>query len=274
MRILLFIITFCITATAGLRFLTPIKGGVATKIPSDISGLTFWVDANDGTTINTGSPANNDPVDNWNDKSGSGFNFTQALTKRPVYKTNQIGGKPAITFATGQCLVNATGKLLGANESAPFTIIMAVNNGTYSSNYAFLFSFYTNIASDGPQFGFSANAGLANVFFAAATTAGKYNSAITTAAFASQNTAYIVGLTYDGSAASTGYQWYSSGVSKTTIAGSDNSNNNVANYMAAADVSCSLANGELWGEMTIWNKGLNATEISQMQTYYHGKWGI
>lgn len=272
---LILFFSLCAYAGAGPKTLTPIKGPPpVTVIPSDVSGLTFWVDANDGTTINTGTPVNNDPVDNWNDKSASAFNFTQTTTKRPIYKTNQIGGKPAVTFATGQCLTNATDKILGANNAAPFTILMAVNNGTYTSNYAFLFSFYTNSAGDGPQFGFSSNAGLANIFFAASTSAGKYNSAITTAAFASANTAYIVGLTYDGSKVAAGYQYYASNVSKTTAQGADNSNNNAANYMAAADASCDLANGQLWGEMTIWNKVLNATEISQMQTYYHNKWGI
>ena len=42
---------------------------------------------------------NNDPVDPWPDDSGNANNFiAENSAFRPIYNTNQIGGRPAVTF--------------------------------------------------------------------------------------------------------------------------------------------------------------------------------
>ena len=49
--------------------------------PSDLPSLKLWLDATDLTTINAGSPINNDPVNTWLDKSGDG---NHAIMATPV----------------------------------------------------------------------------------------------------------------------------------------------------------------------------------------------
>ena len=64
-------------------------------IPTDISGLTAWFDADDsGTIIESGNS-----ISQWNDKSGNGNNVTQATSSnQPLTNTNTINGKNVITF--------------------------------------------------------------------------------------------------------------------------------------------------------------------------------
>src|ERR1700748_1258223 len=50
--------------------------------PSDIAGLTLWLDASDSSTLTL----NGTNVSQWNDKSGNGNNATQAtMVSQPVY---------------------------------------------------------------------------------------------------------------------------------------------------------------------------------------------
>lgn len=63
--------------------------------PKSISGLTFWLDANDSTTVTLVSGA----VSQWSDKSGAATprNFTQGTANnRPT--TTTVNGKTAIKF--------------------------------------------------------------------------------------------------------------------------------------------------------------------------------
>ena len=42
---------------------------------------------------------NNDARTTWSDRSGNGYDMTQAITaNKPIYKTNQISGQPLLTF--------------------------------------------------------------------------------------------------------------------------------------------------------------------------------
>ena len=55
--------------------------------------LVMWLDAS------SLSLSNNDPVSVWGDVSGNANDATQpTATNQPLFKTNQINGKPAIIF--------------------------------------------------------------------------------------------------------------------------------------------------------------------------------
>jgi hypothetical protein len=60
---------------------------------------TVWFRSDFGTTL-SGSPAvNGGLVDTWSDKSGNGFNATQATSaQQPTYNTNILNGQPALSF--------------------------------------------------------------------------------------------------------------------------------------------------------------------------------
>jgi len=60
--------------------------------PSQIAGLTFWLDAGVGITIATG-------VSQWNDRSANAFNVTQATGgNQPTFLASDINGRPAVQF--------------------------------------------------------------------------------------------------------------------------------------------------------------------------------
>ncbi|HNS65014.1 MAG TPA: hypothetical protein PKJ26_00795, partial [Candidatus Woesebacteria bacterium] len=62
--------------------------------PQQISGLKLWLDAGSIMGLSDG-----DQVSSMTDLSGSGFHATQTISaNKPIYKTNQIDGKPVIRF--------------------------------------------------------------------------------------------------------------------------------------------------------------------------------
>jgi hypothetical protein len=88
------------------RLLRPKASGQANTsfLPSSISGMLVWFDADDATTIaqnsdGTGAAGNDDPVGYWGDKSGNGVHATQSVNlNRPAAKSALWNGKRAILF--------------------------------------------------------------------------------------------------------------------------------------------------------------------------------
>lgn len=71
--------------------------------PSSVSGLTLWLKADAGVYSDAGvTPATDgNTVQQWNDQSGGGFNFTQATAgNRPTFKTSisAAGGQNVVRF--------------------------------------------------------------------------------------------------------------------------------------------------------------------------------
>ena len=63
--------------------------------PSQLSGLTLWLDASDASTITL----NGSNVAQWDDKSGNSRNASQTTAaNQPIYTTNGMNGKPVISF--------------------------------------------------------------------------------------------------------------------------------------------------------------------------------
>jgi hypothetical protein len=81
----------------------------ATFSPTDLSGLSLWLKANAGVTLN-GSD-----VTDWADQSDQGNNFSVAGTS-PLFESNVINDKPAIKFNGGRLTGNdiITGKTIYA----------------------------------------------------------------------------------------------------------------------------------------------------------------
>ena len=85
--------------------ISPAFGGLKWT-PRKISGLVYWLDANDlstlfqNSTLTTPVTADSDPVGGWKDKtSGSTSNVYNSTADRyPLYKTNIQNGKPGVLF--------------------------------------------------------------------------------------------------------------------------------------------------------------------------------
>lgn len=89
--------------------------------PSDLAGLTRWFKADalgftDGTAIDNAANA-------WTDSAGSGNPLGQAVSgNRPLFKTNIVGGKAAVLFASASSQY-LTGTYTTATAQ-PFTVMI------------------------------------------------------------------------------------------------------------------------------------------------------
>ena len=64
-------------------------------VPTQISGLSLWLDAADSSTVITSGSS----VSQWNDKSGNGKNMiSNASFQRPIYSANSLNGNNSILF--------------------------------------------------------------------------------------------------------------------------------------------------------------------------------
>lgn len=72
----------------------PISGGDQSFLPSKLSNLQAWYDADDSDTITTSTG-----VSQWNDKSGNDYHATQSTSgDQPATGTNTLNGKNVLTF--------------------------------------------------------------------------------------------------------------------------------------------------------------------------------
>lgn len=75
-------------------------GGAGDFVPTDLSGLQLWYETNlNNVTLQGGK------VSQIDDLSGNGNDATQGTDAfRPVFTTNEVGGEPAMVFATDQLI--------------------------------------------------------------------------------------------------------------------------------------------------------------------------
>jgi len=106
----------------------PILGVLASQskafVPTDISGLTLWLDAADTATISVSGTA----VTQWTDKSANAYTFTQATSAyQPVSGTATQNGKNVMVYATNDSLAStaATSVWQFLSSSSTFTAFMA-----------------------------------------------------------------------------------------------------------------------------------------------------
>ena len=100
-----------------------VASGVQGFSPLELSPA-LWLDASDATTItSSGSPAK---VSQWNDKSGNGYNFTQATgAAQPTLTTNAINGVSALSFDGSDTLTSSSAAdvmLSGATGATMFVV--------------------------------------------------------------------------------------------------------------------------------------------------------
>jgi len=93
--------------------------GVAAFSPADVANLFQWYDASDLATI---TKDGSDRVSQWDDKSSTGLDLTQATAgNQPLWLSADQNGKDVISFDSSvRGLFNST-----ISKAAPFTIFMA-----------------------------------------------------------------------------------------------------------------------------------------------------
>jgi hypothetical protein len=104
--------------------------------PNDIPGCQLWLDAADSSTITLSGTK----VTQWNDKSGNGYNFTQATSgNQPTYSVASQNTQNAITFtaANSTYLVGtASTNFIGTNSLSMYGVFKTNNSTSGSSVFA------------------------------------------------------------------------------------------------------------------------------------------
>jgi len=131
----------------------PLLGaGMATDgfSPLSISGLQFWVDANDATTLYTDSTlttlavSNGDVIGGWKDKSGNSRNVLQTDgTKKPTLVTAFLNLKNVVSFGATRQELSVAGWSIGL-----YTAFVVRKYNTLSG-YRFLYFTQNSIGSIG-----------------------------------------------------------------------------------------------------------------------------
>jgi Concanavalin A-like lectin/glucanases superfamily/PEP-CTERM motif len=95
-----------------------------------ISGLTNWLEANVGVTVDTSGH-----VSAWADQSGMGHDATQpSASSQPLLINNALNGQPAVSFDGAGQFLNIAGQPLTSQQ---FTIIAVVTNSRGSLDTGF-----------------------------------------------------------------------------------------------------------------------------------------
>ena len=96
-------------------------------VPTEISGLKLWLDADDATTITESTSA----IDQWNDKSGQGNHVSSSGSDRPTYVASSMNGKAVVKFdGVGDYLQRTTftaGAITG--EATSFIVFKSPTDG-------------------------------------------------------------------------------------------------------------------------------------------------
>jgi hypothetical protein len=128
-----------------------LAGNSAPFIPTSISGLQLWLDADDSSTITL----NGSNVSQWNDKSGNAYNFTQATAaNQPARTLSGQNSKTVLTFATNDFLANTA---LDWGASASTLFIVGKEDNSAGTGYQNLFTTGTG-ATGRWGYGVAANA--------------------------------------------------------------------------------------------------------------------
>ena len=230
----------------------------STFLPTDIYGLTIWLDANDLTKI-TKDGSNN--VSQWTDKSYYVFLFTPTGSNKPVYSATGFNGKPAITFnnKNGLQLTSSTNSYTLPATNVTFFFV-GHQSATTNANYILDQNTGTT------RFGLNLNMNGSNFWYRQNTTlhSGTTNS----------NNVYATWVFADG--ANPEASLYVNGSLVT-------SNNSFLPLTANASClkiaeSCSSGGptdfyGEI-AEIVLYNRALTTVERQWVESYLKTKWGL
>lgn len=110
------------------------RSSAAAFVPTDIAGLSLWLDAGNGVLDAGGAtPDNNEAVATWNSQV-AGPTFTQSTSaRRPLYIASATNGKPAVQFVTAsaQYMAGASWSMTNSAKTFFFAVNPTANSATW-----------------------------------------------------------------------------------------------------------------------------------------------
>lgn len=122
-------------ATSGILNRRGFFGGAQAFSPSNIAGLSLWLDATtglfDATSGGSAVTTDGSAVARWEDQSGNSRHITQAtLASRPILKTAIKNGKNIIRFDGTNDILRRSGAFVHAQGAATIFVVVSANSGT------------------------------------------------------------------------------------------------------------------------------------------------
>jgi hypothetical protein len=233
--------------------------------PPSISGLMLWLDAADSSTL-TLSGSN---ITQWNDKSGSNYNFqnnatltpwASASSNRPTYNTQSgLNGLPVVSFDSAINQSLAASDVFGGTATQSFTMFLITTSrlgrgiDTYGNGWSINFPSY--------------NSGNQNYVFTSAGTAG-YALASTS----SNSPLWTQTLSQTASSVATfwnaGTQTATSNISNTSLRSS------TVGFTLGITQGSNLYYSGYFGEVIIYDSVLSTPQRHEVEGYLAWKWGL
>lgn len=253
MRLAVFLIVGLLSAQSVI-FPGPGAANGAPFSPSDLSGLQVWHAADTGNNC-SGSPCTNGATQTtWADKSVNGNTATQTGVGPDIYNTSQINGQPAVTFSAST-FTWAT----PINLQTASTIFTVMKLTTTAANQVLVTG---TVAGAVVQLLAFNNSGIKEQGFST----GVVNAFGTTAADTSW---HQINSTYDNTTAVLRIDRASDGSTVLSSAILQNSTG-FGSYTPGGIFSFT---GQL-AELIIYNRVLTGPEITQVETYLNGRYGL
>ena len=224
--------------------------GISTFNPSTISGLFLWLDANTN-VLTTGSN-----VYQWNDRSGSGYNFVQSSSSSQPLTGSTYNNLQLLNFTSSKYMQNTTMSF----PAPPYTIFSV--GYTTVAGYGRLIAGYP----DGYLF-FGTGSGVTQ--YSTFVGNGGWNDVSTDVPGTSVSSMCLMEMTNSGT--STGLIPYVNGTAL-------NAKNGTANTCTGLYLGTSGGGGQPWsgyvGEILMYNSVLSTNNRQSIEGYLAWKWGL
>jgi hypothetical protein len=260
--------------SASLPITVNVVGGF---LPTDLSGLQLWLDADDAASITSSAGL----VSQWNDKSGNNRHATQSSSSaKPTTGTRTINSKNAIDFDGATDFIKTSSRIFTAPSARTYIVVTKTDNAQPGTGTARLVSErFSGGALIGTkttnQFNFLHDYNTTGSFLRRSSVD---NSIDTT-------NPWILVCTWGGTSTSSGVHLYKDGSPEVSYSIDTNGTGTGVNAdstglsigasidNAGAVVSNTYYDG-LISEILIYNRVLTASELNQIGVYLEGKWGI
>jgi len=237
--------------------------------PTNITGCVMWLDGADRTNMSLSGST----ISQWNDKSGSGYNVTQATSSQYPTLATSKNGNTMVTFtqSSSTFLSNASfGNLIATGVATYFLVEynMTAPSGNpgpigwsgsqLNNNYGVIWQYNPGYVSGGT----ATNSGLQPYY-----TTTKYDVPFYSAT-------PRINYLYIPNSGGTGVIGYINGVAS---ANTDSANYNGATYAGYTFWVGQAINGYLSGnicELLVFNVSLTTSQRQQIEGYLASKWGI
>lgn len=244
-------------------------------LPTSVAGCVLWLDATDQNTIVRSGTS----VSQWSDKSGQGYDFTQAATlNQPTYSSSGLGNRGSIVFdgSTSYIFSSTLGGLFGG-EDTPLSLffVMRFTNHT-SPAIQCIFNTYTGTSTNGFHTIYLDNGVAANKWRYLRRDQAVVSAALNSAQNIVSGTTYLHTQVFQGTTVS-GY------INGTVDTNFNNASLNVGtlgttNSIAAIGIlyrstQIYFLNGEV-GEFLVYQGAVSDFSRQQIEGYLAWKWGL